>query len=178
MELRSIGENVEFKRLTDLKQLFGVLKNLQEQLLASVRGTTDAMKRADVGAMRDLQQQQRMVVEQLEEREGLRRQLMDGIGRELNLPARSARALSVSQLAARLPEAQRTGLLDAAEGLRKVVFQVAHANRLAGVIARETLNHLKWVFASVRPAPSAAAGYSGDGAPTGTPDTRIFDTVG
>ncbi len=166
------------KRLRDLVKLLGSLQRLQGQLLILIQSKIDAMKRADIPAMRDLNDQEQTVVKQLQERDGFRRQLMDAIGEELGLPPRSARALSVSQLASRLPEPARTNLLDAAGRLRGAVSQVAQANRVAGAVSREILNHLKWVFASVRPAEGKPVGYSGQGVPVGPCDTRILETVG
>jgi len=146
--------------------------------LILIQSKNDAMKRADIPAMRDLNDQEQTVVKQLQERDGFRRQLMDAIGEELGLPPRSARALSVSQLASRLPEPARTNLLDAAGKLRRAVSQVVQANCVAGAVSREILNHLKWVFASVRPAEEKPVGYSGQGVPVGPCDTRILETVG
>lgn len=166
------------KRLRDLVKLLGSLQRLQGQLLILIQSKIDAMKRADIPAMRDLNDQEQTVVKQLQERDGFRRQLMDAIGEELGLPSRSARALSVSQLASRLPEPARTNLLDAAGRLHRAVSQVAQTNRVAGAVSREILNHLKWVFASVRPAEEKPVGYSGQGVPVGPCDTRILETVG
>ena len=169
---------VEPKRLKDLIKLMGGLQRLQERLLTLIRSKIDAMKRADAPAMRDLNDQERTVAKQLHERDGLRRQLMDAMGEEMGMPSGTARALSVSQLAARLPEPGRTTLLDAAGSLRKVMSRVAQVNRIAGAVSREILNHLKWVFASVRPAEGRPVGYSGDGAVVGSSQSRIFETVG
>ena len=166
------------KRLRDLVRLLGSLQRLQGQLLTLVQSKIDAMKRADFSAMRDLNDQEQAVVKRLQEREGFRRQLADAIGEEVGLPPRSARALPVSQLAARLPEPERTDLLDAAGKLRRAVSRVVQANRVAGAVSREILNHLKWVFASVRPGEEKPVGYSGQGVAVGPCETRILETVG
>ncbi len=46
------------------------------------------------------------------------------------------------------------------------------------VVSRKILNHLKWVFASVRPGDGKLLGYSGDGAVVAPVNRRIFDAVG
>jgi hypothetical protein len=84
----------------------------------------------------------------------------------------------VSQLAEHLPEAQREGLLNIAGKLRGVVSRLAQANRVAGVVSREIVNHLRWVFASVRPAGGQPVAYAGDGALVGPSEARIFEAVG
>ena len=170
--------HVEPKYLRDLLRLLDGLQRLHGQLLTLIRSKIDAMRRAEISAMRELSEQEQTLARRLEEREGLRRQLMDAIGEQLGLPPRAARALSVSQLASRLPEGQRADLLDTAGKLREAVAKVAQANRVAGAISREILTHLKWVFASVRPADVRPVGYSGDGEAVGTLDARIFETVG
>jgi hypothetical protein len=171
-------QTVEPRRLNDLVRLMGVLERLHEGLLTLVQAKIDAMKRADMPAMSALKDREQAVVRQLREREGLRRQLVDWMGEEMGLPSREARAWSVSQLAARLSEPGRTKLLDAAGGLRQVISRVAQANRIAGAVSREILNHLGWVFASVRPVEGRPVGYSGRGAVVAASQTRIFEIVG
>lgn len=168
----------EPKRLKDLIRLLGGLQRMHEQLLKLVRDKIDAMRRADIAALRTLSQQEQSLAGRLQAREGLRRQLMDTIGKDMGLSASTARAMPVSQIASRVPEASRDRLLDVARGLRDVIAQVAQANRVAGAISREILGHLTWVFSSVRPAGEKAVVYSGRGGTVGPAETRIFETVG
>ena len=169
---------VKPKRLKDLITLLGALGNLQERLLDLAQSKIDAMKRADVPALRRLSDQEQALAKRLTDSNGLRCQLMDSIGAELGMPAPSARALSVSQLAKRLSGPGRMNLLATADRLRKAVSRTAQVNRVAGASAREILNHLKWVFGAVRPADAKPLGYSGDGSPVGSRETLIFETVG
>ena len=136
------------------------------------------MKRADVPVLGVLSQQEQSLAGRLQTHEGLRRQLMDAMGEEMGLPATAARAMTVSQLATRLPELPRKRLLDVAKGLRDVVARVAQANRIAGAVSREILSHLTWVFSSVRPKDNRPVGYSGAGVMVGPREMRIFETVG
>lgn len=168
----------EPKRMKDVIKLLRVLHTLHTELLATVQGRIDAMKRADVRTLSELGERETAIVQRIEEREGLRRQLMDAVGEELGLPSMAARAMTVSQLAARLPVESRDALLQVGNDLRDVVTRTAQANRVAGAIAREVLNHMKWVFAAVRPKDANPAGYAGDGALVGRCDSRIFETVG
>lgn len=173
-----MARTVEPKRLADLNRLLGSLRKMQGQLLTLVQAKIDAMKRADIPTMRELSERERALARRLQEREGLRFQLMDAIGKELGLPAQKVRALPVSQLASRLPQQQQASLLDAAEKLRNVMSRVAQANRVAGAISREIVGHLKWVFASVKPQDEKPTGYSGDGALVAATDNRIFNAIG
>ncbi len=165
-------------KTSDLIRLLDVQRQQQEQLLECIESKIDAMRRADVSAMQQLHQKEKTLVTRIREREGLRQAMMDAIGSGLGLPAGAARALHVSQLAGRLPEPDRGQLIDAAHRLRDVVFRLQRTNRVAGVISRELINHLDWVFASVAPKREKPAGYSGDGTVVRTSDVRVFEAVG
>ncbi len=169
---------VTAKRFRDLLRLFDALAELNERLFVLLGSKIDAMKRADLAAMRGCGEGERELVEQLQQREGLRRQLMDAIGEELGLSSRAARLLTVTQLASRISEPQRAALLKAADLVRKAVLKVAQANRVVGTVSREVLNHLKWVFASVRPRDEKPAGYAGDGVLVTSSGAAMFEMVG
>lgn len=168
----------EPKRLKDLIKLLHVLRGLQEELLTVVQGRIDAMKRADIAGLSTLGGRELAIVKRIQEREGLRRQLMDAIGDELGLPSGTARTMTISQLAARVSPDAHDALRKAADDLRDVAMRTAQSNRIAGVVAREILLHMKWVFAAVRPKDAPPVGYAGDGALVGRSDSRIFETVG
>lgn len=171
-------QTIESRRIKDLLTLLESLRELYRQLLTLVQSKIDAMRRADTPAMQTLSEQEQALAGRIQEREGFRHQLMDAIGEELHMPPRAARALPMSQLASRLCTRQRSALTDAAGRLREVVAKVTQANRVAGAVSREILNHMKWVFSAVRPRDAEPVGYSGDGALVGPADHRIFETVG
>ena len=171
-------KSIESSRFGDLLELLAGLEKLNAELVSLVRTKIDAMKRNDMGAMRDITAREQEIAGVVHEREGLRRQLMDLIGRQMGWSSRTARALSLSQLAARVSEAQRVALLAAGRRLREVVSRLARANRVAGAIAREISDHLGWVFASVRPRRAEPVGYSGLGGLVPRSETMILDAVG
>ena len=169
---------IDAKLFRDLVRLFGGLHDLQDKLLQAVQSKIEAMKRADIQAMRQFAEREQALITRQQEREGFRCQLMDRIGGELGLPGGAGRSLSISQLASRLAEPQCTVLQDAAGKVRERALKVAQTNRVAGVVAREITNHLKWVFASVRPEGDSPVGYAGDGALVTASSTKILETVG
>jgi hypothetical protein len=116
--------------------------------------------------------------QRIRERDGLRCQLMDGVGEQLGLPPRTARSTRLSQLALRMPDSDRTVVMNAAGRLRSVVTRVAQANRIAGAASRELLNHLHWVFAAVKPRDGQPSAYSGAGAMVAASGTYFVDAVG
>ncbi len=172
-----MAEAISASRISDLLCLLGRLGTLHDELLSLAREKIDAMKKSDVGRMRTLGMQEEQVVGRINEREGLRRRLMDTIGEQLNLSPKEARSVSISQLAKHTPEPQKEALLAARDSLREKITQVGEANRTAGVIAHTVVNHLNWVFAAVKPR-SETQGYSGQGAVVASSRTAIVDTVG
>lgn len=166
------------ERLQDMIRLLGQQRDLQGRLASLAQSKIDAMKRADMNTMRDLGATEQAIVAEIGEREGLRRRLMDTIGSELGLPEGSARAMTVSQLASRLVPRQSTPLMAAAGELRGAVTRLAQVNRVSGLATRLVLDHLKWVFASVRPKDGNPVAYAGDGAPVGSLGAQLFEAVG
>jgi hypothetical protein len=171
-------QEIEGKRLKDLVTVLGQLEQLHKELAALVRAKVDAMRRADVPALREHTESEQSLVNRIQQREGMRRQLMDVIGGGLGLPARSGRKLTVSQLVARVPDKQREDILAAAERLRAAVCGVAQANHLAGTIAGGLVDHLRRVFAAVKPKGERGTAYTGDGVAVAHGGDRIFEVVG
>ncbi len=168
----------EPKRLSDLLKLLEQLRLLQVKLLETVWAKVDAMKRADIAAMREQGLREERMAKELQSHEGVRRRILDRIGEELGMQPGSARALTLSQLASRVGQPHRETLLAAGQALRGLAAQVAQANRVAGVVAREVVNHLSWVFMSVRPKGDGCVGYTHGDAVASVADSRIFEAVG
>lgn len=164
------------KGIGDLVRLLSTLRQLHEKLGDVIDAKLGAMKRADIHAMRDLGEQEQSLVARIHEREGLRRQVMDRIGDEMDFG--KGRALSATQIAEKLHGADRAAFQDVADSLGNSIRRVAQINRVAGVATREMLHHLRWVFASVRPQREETIGYAGDGTLVSPGNTRIFDAVG
>ncbi len=166
------------KRVGDLITLLGQLRVLNERLLKIVRAKLTAMKRADLPEMRRLNEQELALAKRMQERSGLRRQLMGLIGRQFGMPVGEARSLTMSQLSSYVTEPERSELLVATKALKTLVSNLAQANRVAGASTREILNHLRWISGAVRPQAEQPAGYSGDGGLVSPSGTMIFETLG
>lgn len=165
-------------RFDDLLKLLDKLESLHEQLHQRIRAKLEAMRKNDVKAMRDATEEEERLAQQIREREGFRRQLVEAIGREAGWPAPATRDLPASQLLSRLAEPQRSAFEASLQKLRKRVARVAEANRLVGAVARGTLEHLSWVFAAVRGGHDRPVGYSHRGASVATSQLKILDAVG
>ena len=175
---KSKKAGIESKHLRDLIRLLDGLTTAHEDLLGAIRDKLAAMKRADLHTMREMTIKEQALARSIQEREGLRRQLTDSIGHRIGLAPGEARSLTVSQLATRLPSEAGQSLMASAEKLREIMHKVAQSNRVAGVACREVINHMKWVFASVRPKEDAPIGYAGNGTLVGSSSTKLFEATG
>jgi len=169
---------VDLKRLRDLVRLFDTLRLLHEELFRVTDSKIDAMRHADTGAIQAAGENEQLIVTRLKEREGLRKQLMEAIGQDLGIAKNAARLLTVSQLATRLPEPERGLVVSAASRLQAAMTKSSQANRVAAAVAREVVQHMKWVFAAVRPAETALHGYTGRGQTIANTDASLFEIVG
>lgn len=176
---------VEPQRVAKLLDVLRAHEALHRDLLAVVQSKIDAMRNSQIEEMQRLGLREQTLVALIQQREAQRRSLLDEIGKDLGYTSNRIQSLSMSQLAPRLDqssqpdEGHRAALSDATERLRSVMSQLARANRIAGAVSRGILNHLKWVFASVKLSREEANGYCGNGAHSvSRAATRIFDAVG
>jgi len=166
------------KQVRDLVRLLDDLTVTHKELLGAVREKLAAMRRADLHTMREMTVKEQTLARTIQEREGLRRQLMDIIGTQIGLTPGEARSLTMSQLATRLEPEASQALMNSAQVLRGIMHKVAQSNRVAGVACREVINHMKWVFASVRPKDDPPVAYAGNGTLVGSSATKLFEVVG
>jgi len=166
----------EPKRFRDLLNLLEGMRAMHADMVALAADKLEAMRRADLAAMSHCAEREQTLSRRMTEREGLRKQLMDAVATELGI-AGKGRALTVSQLAALLAEPAREEWLAVAGKLRETVLRLSRVNLLVGVAAREIVNHMKWVFAAVRPRPSARQGYAQRGSPVSGETELILEIV-
>ncbi|MBI4716767.1 MAG: flagellar protein FlgN [Planctomycetes bacterium] len=173
-----MSARIDSPRLKDLIRLLAELRGLYAELFAVLGEKLAAMRGADFERMHALTQREAALTQRLSERDGFRRQLLDAIARPLGMTSRAGRSLTIAQVAAHATGRQRAELLAAADELRRSVFEVAQANRVAGAVSRSMLHHLQWVFASVQPRTEEAFVYSNGGAVPVRHDVQILDAVG
>jgi flagellar biosynthesis/type III secretory pathway chaperone len=168
----------EHKRIRDLIRLLEQLRALHDDLFSLIDSKIVAMRRADVPRLTQFATQEGELTARLRERETFRGQLMETIGKAMGMTPRAARALTISQLVEHVEEGQRPTLLDAAQRLRGSVMKVMQANRIAGTISRELLDHLKWVLSAVRPREDRPGVYCGDGGFARHGEAALVELVG
>jgi hypothetical protein len=175
---KRVRGSAKTSRVSELVRLLSQLQEMHTELLALIDSKISAMKAADLDAMRECNDKEQVLAAQLNERQGLRYQLMEEVGKQIGVAPEVARTMTVAQLSTRVPASQRKRLLDAGAGLRQAIAQVAQANRVAGVVSRDIVNHLRWVFAAVRPKGDDAVDYGHGGVLVARSATCLFDAVG
>ena len=164
--------------MNDLIRLLEQTRDIYEQLLQTIHTKIDAMRHADMNEMREQTLQEHALAKLLHEREGLRCQIMELIGIELQMSASQSRAMTMSDLSKAVSKSDAKRLMEISDTLRDTVTRVAQANRVAGTTTREILNHLKWVMDSVKPKDDKPISYTGDGTIAQSHDMKLFEVVG
>lgn len=166
------------KLIDDLVSLLERLESLHKDMTALYKEKLSAIGKADIERVAEIVKQENRIACEIQERDGLRRQIMDKIGQELGMAQHDGRALSLSQLAGKVSKSQGAVLLAMRERLRSVTLQVSRVNRIAQKVSRTLLGHLGWVFEAVRPRACESACYTGQGAVATRTETCIVDAVG
>lgn len=159
-------------RMDELLALMSTLEELHGELAEVAERRMDAMRRADLEAMAALSVRDAELARRLRETEEARRGVLERIGSTTVRNGGRNRMPTVSQLSLILDEGERARLMDAAKRLRAAVFRSGRLHRLAGSVAREVLDHLRWVFASMREKGVGESGYGVTGQ-----GRRILDAV-
>jgi len=171
-----IPENLN-RRAMDLVRLIDQLSATHGQLLGLTRRKLQAIRAADLEAMCACNDEQETLLKRLREREGLRKQLMDAIGIELGLAAKTGRLLTITQLLSKLSGSVQQELSAARDRLREAVGKLAQANRINSAVSRELVNHLEFVFSAVRPSTTTSGEYSARGSLRLT-NPGLLETIG
>lgn len=164
--------------LTGLLTLLDRLERMHRDLLEVIREKIEKMRSSNLDGMRDCITREAALVQEVAEQEGLRRQLMVSLGQEMGIAPYQARTMNVRELARRVEASRREPLLAAAERLRGTAAQVAEANRVAGLIAREILRHFRHVFAAMTCLENAPGGYTPRGQRQAGAGQKLLDAVG
>jgi hypothetical protein len=165
-------------RVDDLVHLLDGLTQLHDELLTVVHDKLDQMRAGSIEGMQTCAQREEALVACIAEQEGLRKQLLDVIGRGFGAAPQRARNWTASELADRLIEPQRGVLLEAARRLRTSIAEVARANRMAGLVAQEVLKHFRHIFTAVAGGSATQpAGYSPRGDVVSVINRALFDAV-
>jgi len=166
----------------DVKELFDsmdLLMQLHDRLIAALDQQLAAARAANVEAMRHWQQQTEQLVRQIAQAEAERRIRCGRLAERAGLSrAEAQQGVTVTRLAAALPEASRSQLLRQAARLRSLVEEADRLNKILAEVSRRILLHLKAVYESVADLSGHIGVYARDGRLQQAKDANMFETVG
>ncbi|MEE9297401.1 MAG: flagellar export chaperone FlgN [Phycisphaerae bacterium] len=165
-------------RIDALLILLERLEQLHQQLHETLRRKLDLMRRADIDELRVCVDAEQALVTRISEQEGLRKQLMEQIGRACGMSADVARKLPARRLADRLPQPGKSRLQALAGRLRVAVERVKKVNDLVNRVTSEVLTHMAAVFSAVVATDAPASGYTDRGRTVQSRCQELFEAIG
>lgn len=172
-----VAVNTDKRRVETLVGLLDDLAQAHAALLEAVEAKIAAMRAADTPGITAAMAAEQAAVARIQERESLRRQLVENLARGYGISAAAARRMSAAQLAARLGGENGPAIAAAAQRLKEMTAKIAQRNHVAQLVSQNVLRHMKHVFAAMTGRRSSAA-YAGDGGMVVGVGERIFDAVG
>lgn len=165
-------------RLSELRVVLDRLTGLYAELTALARDKVAHMARADVAALRAEVAREEGLVRKAQEQDGLRRQLLELIGKGFGVAGPVARRMTATQLLRRVDEGRRAEIERSVQGIRRAAAELSEANRVAGLVSAQVLSHMREVFAAISRVDDAPAVYTPHGRAAQGGARRIFETTG
>lgn len=165
-------------RSGNLVTLMGDLKKLHDEMLSVIQQKLNAMRRADTDALNSCVARERFLAERVQKQEGLRRQLVQILWKELGLPSEQSSGLGLRDLAERLPEPRRGQLLVLGEELRELIGKIDNANKVVALVTGEMLKHFRHVHSAMARSGPSTGRYAANGQIAVERPTQVFDAVG
>ncbi|NLX14138.1 MAG: hypothetical protein GXY44_10870 [Phycisphaerales bacterium] len=162
----------------ELARLMGDLLSLHGELAMHLRNKLSGARQADSAKIQSINAREKLLVERLTEREGLRRQLCRHIAGQLGWSEERQEKIKLDELAAGLPEPHRSQLLTVAVGLRKTVREIERMRVTMTLVTQVMLEHLGHVLAVMTTGVPSGEGYLRNGRRQGTNSSCVFEAVG
>jgi len=172
------ADRVIESRTGELLIVMGELKQLHEELLTVLQQKLAAMRRADTEGLNSCTARQRFLVDRIRQKEGLRRQVVQLIGKAMGMPAERAADWPLRELAERLPEPRRGQLLAQAAVVREILLAIDKTNTVAALVTGEMLKHFQQVCAAMARTGQSTGTYSSAGRLNSEPPVGVFEAVG
>lgn len=177
--MNSQGDNTPTRTgLDDLLTVMQRLESLHQELREALQQKLEHMRRADQTGIQACLDREQVLVRSIIEQEGLRKQIMEQVGRGYGLGAKTARTMPARRLAERVTEPSRSRLNELADRLKSVVQDVKRINGLVTRVSQEVLGHLTEVFTTLTGSATPASGYSRAGRTVEGRPRELFETVG
>lgn len=162
----------------ELARLMGELADLHGELAMHLRNKLAGARQADSAKIQSITAREKLLVERLSEREGLRRRLCRHIAGKLGWPEERREKIKLDELASELAEPYRSQLLTAAVGLRKTVEEIERLRVTMTLVTQVMLEHLDHVLAVMTTGVPSGEGYMCNGRRQGATSSCVFEAVG
>jgi len=163
----------------ELVDLLRRLVGYESDLLALMNEKLDAMRRADSDGMLALSMREGELTARIAKTDSERHALVGSLCRALDIHCgRNPGAVPLREIAARLDPGRRHVALECAERLRRLMLEVAEANRVVELVSREMLAHFKNVFSAIVQDDGDAETYSPHGQVKPAGGARMIDAMG
>lgn len=166
------------KRVPAFLELMSQIADAHDRLLEVVEEKIAAMRGANVGRIEEVMRREQQIVQFIQEREGLRRQLTESIARGFGVSAEAARRMTADAIADRFGAAHADAIRAAAARLRSITARIAERNEIARRISEGICRHMKLIFAAITSSDGGLVRYGADGAPVASMKRQVFDAVG
>lgn len=175
---RQGNNNPASARLDDLLVVMEHIEGLYHGLRDVLADKLGHMRRSDVAGMAACVERENELVGGIIEQEGLRKQVMEQVGRGYGMSSKTARTMPARRLAERVTEPHRSRLTQVADRLKGAVAEVKRVNSLITRVSAEVLTHLGSVFAAVSGTDAPAGGYTSAGRTVDHRPRELFETIG
>jgi len=163
----------------DLVRLLAELTAAHAELAMHMRNKLEAVRMADASRIQSITARETVLVKNVAEREGLRRQITARMLKSLgHTPAEDPpEPVKLTRLAEAFPEPRRSQLLVAAAGLREKVGEIDRMRVTTTLVTNEMLKHLGEVLKAMCSGGGSDT-YSRSGRRQGSGTAAVFEAVG
>ncbi len=137
------------QRAHDLVRLLDDMRQLHDELQATIRRRLEAIRRASMDDVHACTSRESYLADRISNRDGLRRQLVRTTAGGFGISSEAAATMTLSSLAERMDEPQRGRILTASASLRGAVEALRTVHRTASVVTLEMLKHFQAITDAV-----------------------------
>ncbi|MEE9243807.1 MAG: flagellar protein FlgN [Mycobacterium sp.] len=165
-------------RLSAMLVLLNRLVDLHDELRTTLSDKLDSMRRAELDGLHTCIERERALTQRIREQEGLRKQLVEQLGRGFGMSPDVARGLSARELAQRLAEPDRIRLNHVADRLKDAVDGVRRMNDLVGRVSAQVMQHVDRLFQAITTTEEPGGGYTKRGRTMTSTPQELFQAIG
>ena len=162
----------------ELVRLLNDMAALHGELIVLMRGKLEAIRRADSDAIQSVTVRETALASRLAEREGLRRDLVRNVLRELGMNSRKPQTIRMTELAECFAEPRRSQMLVATTGLRVRLEEIERLSVTTRMITTEMLRHMEEIIGVMTSGGPATGVYSRAGSREISGRASVFEAVG